>query len=62
MAKKRIREARIEAWDKIQEAFSEGKISEDQKYKGKDELQDLVDEFNEKIEEIAKRKEKEILG
>jgi len=61
MAKKKVREARIDAWDKIQKAFLEGKISEDQKYKGKDELQDLVDEFNEKIEEIAKRKEKEIL-
>jgi len=61
VAKKKVREARTEAWDKIQKAFLEGKISEDQKYKGKDELQDLVDEFNEKIEEIAKRKEKEIL-
>jgi ribosome recycling factor len=61
-AKKKIREARTDAWDKIQDAFLEGKISEDQKYKGKDELQDLVEEFNEKIEEIAERKEKEILG
>jgi ribosome recycling factor len=61
IAKKKIREARIDAWDKIQQACLEGKISEDQKYKGKDELQDLVEEFNEKIEEIAKRKEKEII-
>jgi ribosome recycling factor len=61
-AKKKIREARTDAWDEIQDAFLEGKISEDQKYKGKDELQDLVEEFNEKIEEIAERKEKEISG
>jgi len=61
-AKKKIREARTDAWDEIQDAFLEGKISEDQKYKGKEELQDLVEEFNEKIEEIAERKEKEILG
>jgi ribosome recycling factor len=60
-AKKKIREARTDAWDEIQDAFLEGKISEDQKYKGKDELQDLVEEFNEKIEEIAERKEKEII-
>jgi ribosome recycling factor len=60
-AKKKVREARMKAWDEIQEAFLEGKISEDQKYKGKDELQDLVEEYNEKIEEIAERKEKEIL-
>jgi ribosome recycling factor len=62
LAKKQIREARRKAWDKIQQAFLEGKISEDQKYKGKDELQDLVDEFNEKLEEISQKKEKEILG
>jgi ribosome recycling factor len=61
-AKKKIREARTDAWDEIQDAFLEGKISEDQKYKGKEELQDLVEEFNEKIEKIAERKEKEILG
>jgi len=60
-AKKKIREARTDAWDEIQEAYLARKISEDQKYKGKDELQDLVEEFNEKIEEIARRKEKEIL-
>jgi ribosome recycling factor len=62
IAKKKVREARIDAWDKIQDAFLEGKISEDQKYKGKEELQDLVEEYNEKIDEISQRKEKEILG
>jgi len=60
-AKKKVREARTKAWDQIQKAFLEKKLSEDQKYKGKEELQDLVEEFNEKIEEVAKRKEKEIL-
>lgn len=60
-AKRAIRNLRREAWDKIQAAFSEGKIREDDKFKAKDELQDLVDEFNEKIEELIEKKEKEIL-
>ena len=56
-----IRKLRDEAWAEIQEGYREGKIREDDKYKGKDELQDLVDEYNEKIEEIGEKKEKEIL-
>jgi ribosome recycling factor len=61
LAKKTIRRWREEAWDEIQEGFREGKISEDEKYKGKDELQELVDDYNEKIEELSDKKEKEIL-
>lgn len=60
-AKKTIRRWREEAWDKIQEEFKEGKIREDDKFRGKDELQELIDEYNEKIEEIGERKKKEIL-
>ncbi len=60
-AKKTLRHWRNEAWDEIQEKFKEGKIREDDKFRAKDELQDLVDEYNEKIEEMVKKKEKEIL-
>jgi len=60
-AKQTIRRWREEAWDEIQEKFQEGKIREDDKYKGKDELQELVDKYNEKIEEIADKKRKEII-
>ena len=60
-AKKTIRHWREEAWDEIQEKFKEGKIREDDKFKAKDELQDLVDEYNEKIDEMVEKKEKEIL-
>ncbi|MDI6603017.1 MAG: ribosome recycling factor [Patescibacteria group bacterium] len=55
-----IRRWREEAWDKIQEGYRQGKIREDDKFRAKDELQDLVDEYNEKIEEIVERKKKEI--
>jgi len=58
--KKTIRRWRDEAWRQIQEGFREGKIREDDKFKGKDELQDLVEEFHEKIEEMVKKKKAEI--
>ena len=35
-------------------------MSEDEKFRGKDELQKLVDEANRKLEEVAMRKEKDI--
>lgn len=60
-ARKTIRRWREEAWGEIQEKFREGKIREDDKFRGKDELQDLIDEYNEKIEEIGERKKREIL-
>lgn len=59
-AKKNIRNLREEIWNKLQQAFREKKISEDEKYKGKDELQDLIEEYNEKIEEIVEKKENEL--
>lgn len=59
-ARKTVRRWREEAWDEIQEKFKEGKIREDDKFKAKDELQDLIDENNEKIEEIGEKKKKEI--
>lgn len=59
-AKKTIRRWREEVWEEIQKNFKEGKIREDDKFRGKDELQELVDEYNKKVEEIGERKKKEI--
>ncbi len=56
-----IRHWRDEAWDEIQEGVKAGKIREDDKFRGKDDLQKLVDEYNEKIEKIAEGKKKEVL-
>jgi len=56
-----IRRWREEAWKEIQGGFREGKIREDDKYRGKDDLQKLIDEYNEKIEEMVERKKKEIM-
>ena len=60
--KKTIRRWREEVWSEIQQGFREGEIREDDKFRAKDELQDLVDEYNKKIEEIGDRKKKEIQG
>ena len=59
-ARKTIRHWREEVWDEIQEKTKTGEIREDDKFRAKDELQDLIDEYNQKIEEIGERKKKEI--
>lgn len=59
-ARRTIRHWREIAWDNIQEAFKEKKITEDDKFRGKDELQELIDEYNDKIKELLERKKKEI--
>lgn len=56
-----VRKAREEAWDEIQDMVKGGKLAEDDKFKGKEKLQTLIDEFNGKIEEIREKKEKEIM-
>lgn len=58
--KKVFRKWRDEAWTEIQEASRRGEIREDDKFKGKEELQKIVDEYVAKVEELALRKEREI--
>ncbi len=56
-----VRTAREEAWKEIQAEEKNGNISEDEKFAGKDALQEVVDEYNKKIEEMKKKKEEEIM-
>ena len=56
-----VRQAREEAWDEIQELVRNGKLGEDDKFRGKNMLQKSVDEYNGKIEEIREKKEKEMM-
>jgi ribosome recycling factor len=56
-----IRAAREDVGKEIQRLEKEGQISEDDKFKGKDKLQETVDEYNKKVEDIREKKEKEIL-
>lgn len=55
-----IRRHRERAWSEIQEGFKQGTIREDDKFRAKDDLQNLIDKYNEKVEEIGERKKKEI--
>ncbi len=57
----RVRNIREEIWKDVQNQEGSGKITEDDKFKLKDDLQKLVDEHNEKIKNMADNKEKEIM-
>lgn len=59
-ARKTLRKWREEAWREIQDGFKEGEIREDDKFRAKDELQELIDEYNKKIEELGENKKREI--
>ena len=56
-----LRGAREDAWKEIQKVEAEGKMSEDDKFKGKEKLQEIIDDHNKKVEEIRVVKEKEIM-
>lgn len=60
-ARKTIRHWREDAWSQIQAGAKEGVIREDDKFRAKDELQDLVDEFNKKVEKVGEGKKKEVI-
>lgn len=60
-ARQVMRRFREEAWAKVQALAKEGKIREDDKFRAKDELQKLMDEYNGKIDEMGKKKEEEIM-
>lgn len=61
-ARQNIRHWRKEAWEEIQQLFKDGEIGEDEKFKAKDDLQEVTDEYNKKVEEIIEKKKKEIKG
>lgn len=61
-ARRTIRHWREECWTEIQAKTKAGEVREDDKFRAKDELQDLVDEYNEKVEELGERKKKEVSG
>jgi ribosome recycling factor len=52
-----VRKGREDVWDEIQALT----IGEDDKFQGKEKLQKVVEEYNNIIEEIRKRKEAEIM-
>ncbi len=55
-----IRHIRDDGWKEIQDGFQKSEIREDDKYRGKDELEELIRDYREKIEVLVENKEKEI--
>ena len=56
-----LRHLRDETWNKIQQAQKEKKLSEDDKFRGKDGLQKLIDEYSKKIKDLIEKKKKELI-
>jgi ribosome recycling factor len=57
-----LRVARDDVWSHIQKQERDGDISEDDKFRFKDEMQKKVDAANKQFDEMLERKEKEIAG
>ena len=56
-----VRNLRREAIEDLREMEKEGMISEDELYKGRDEIQELTDRYIKKVDEIGAAKEAEIM-
>jgi len=59
-AKQTLRRWRDEAWGEIQEGAQAGDIREDDKFKGKEDLQQLIDEYAKKVDDLVEKKKAEI--
>lgn len=57
-----VRQERGNVWEDIQTQEKEGKMTEDERARAKDELQKIVDETNKNLEALFERKEKEVMG
>jgi len=55
-----LRQSRDKVWSEIQSLEKKGELSEDDKFRAKEELQKLVDECNKKLEALTEKKEQEI--
>jgi ribosome recycling factor len=56
-----VRNHRRDANDKFKQLKNDKEISEDELFKSQDEVQKVTDEFTDKIDQVTKEKEKEIL-
>ncbi|MFA6184171.1 MAG: ribosome recycling factor [Parcubacteria group bacterium] len=56
-----IRNIREDIWQELQEMEKAGKIAEDDKFRGKERLQETVNEYNKKVDELREKKEQDIM-
>ncbi|OGI65258.1 ribosome recycling factor [Candidatus Nomurabacteria bacterium RIFCSPLOWO2_01_FULL_39_18] len=67
--KEKLEEARITVrrereivWKDVETKEKEGKLTEDEKFRAKDELQKIIDEVNKNLETNFEKKEREVIG
>lgn len=60
-AKVGLRNVRREALDDLREFEKEKLISEDDFYRGRDELQELIDRYSEEVDKVGERKSREVM-
>ncbi len=59
-ARQTLRRWREEAWRQVQDGFKDGKIREDDKFRAKEELQKMIDDYQKKIDDLVEKKKQEI--
>ncbi len=57
-----VRQERERIWDEVQAEEKAGKLTEDEKFFAKGELQKIIDETNANLESIFEKKEKEVMN
>jgi len=60
-AKQAMRRQREEVWNKLQDAQKAKLVTEDDKFKGKDEIQKVIDDYQEKIKTLVEKKKAELV-
>jgi len=57
-----VRQERDKVWNDVQAKEKDGKLTEDEKFKAKEELQKVIDAANKNLENLFEKKEKEIMS
>jgi len=57
-----VRKERENIWNEVQALEKSGKLTEDEKFRAKDDLQKIIDEMNGNLGALFEKKEKEVLG
>ena len=57
-----VRRERERIWEDVQAKEKEGKLTEDEKFRAKEELQKIIDEVNRNLEATFDKKEREVMG
>src|SRR3989344_6256739 len=57
-----VRHERETVWEDVQAKEREGQLTEDEKFRAKEELQKIIDEVNRNLEATFDKKEREVMG